>query len=97
MENVMGRQSTRPPLILSHETSRYLMMVAFSPREPLPRVARAKVLLAYASGSGISVISKNFQMNRPRIARIIDQALRMGIYESLEERRGRRERDPRSA
>ncbi len=79
----------RSPLILNNETIRHLMMVAFSRKEPETRALRAQVILAYASGTRISTISKCLELNRPRIYRFLDQALGMGVLESLEERRGR--------
>ncbi|MBP1626410.1 MAG: hypothetical protein H6Q00_885 [Holophagaceae bacterium] len=89
----MGRHSMRSPLILSSETISHLMMVAFSPQEPEPKSVRARVILAYAGGARISTISRHLQLNRPRINRILDQAMGMGVLESLKERRGRGERN----
>lgn len=50
---------------------------------------RARVLLDYADRIRVSQIVERHGLNRPRVQRIIDQALRLGVLQSLEERRGR--------
>ncbi|WP_005037601.1 hypothetical protein [Holophaga foetida] len=85
----MGRHSMRAPLILDDKARKQLIEIAYSPRETESRITRAKVLLAYAGGSRVSMIVKYLHINRPRVIRIIDQALSMGVVASLEERRGR--------
>ncbi|MBP1626384.1 MAG: integrase [Holophagaceae bacterium] len=85
----MGRHSMRAPLILDDKTRQYLIAIAYSQRESESRITRAKVLLAYAGGSRVAMVVKYLRVNRPRVVRIIDQALAMGVLESLEERRGR--------
>ena len=85
----MGRPSKRPPIELNSDEIRHLLNIASSPCETGIRRARARVLLAYAKGMRISAMVEQFQMNRLRIVRFIDQALTLGVPESLKERRGR--------
>ena len=85
----MGRPSKRPPLELSSDEISHLLRITSSPCETESRRIRAMVLLAYAKGTRVSAMVEQFRINRLRIVRCIDQALTLGVLESLKERRGR--------
>ena len=52
---------------------------------------RARILLAYADGSGASAIASEQDMNRPKVDRCIDKGLQIGALAALSDlpRKGR--------
>jgi transposase len=85
----MGRNPIRAKLVLDAETRSKLESIAKSRTEGQTRIERAKVLLAYHAGKGVTALAQTFQTNRPKIERILNRALEMGALASLEDRPGR--------
>src|SRR5207237_3311659 len=52
-------------------------------------IERARILLAYAHGAGVSEIARTQRTNRPRVERTIDKALQIGAVPSLHDLAGR--------
>jgi hypothetical protein len=79
----MPFQRKRPPLSLSEEHRNELCGIQSSRSEPVHRVERAQILLAYADGESVSAIARTLQTNRPKVERCIDKALHLGVLASL--------------
>jgi len=84
----MGPYATPEPLELDDLTRRELARLASSPHVPEPKVVRACVLLAFADGMKVAAVARRYQIHRTRVIRIVRQAQEMGVFTSLEERRG---------
>jgi len=79
----MPFKSQRAKLNLSSEDSEMLSLVANSRTEPLSRVQRAQMLLAYHRGMSISAIARLLNTNRPKVERHVSKALDLGIRVAL--------------
>lgn len=77
--------SERATLILSVLEQEELTAVSHSRSEPLGRVQRAKMLLAYASGETISSIARRLHTNRPKVERCVDKALQLGTKTAMKD------------
>jgi len=85
----MPFRSTRAKLVLTPEVESRLGTVARSHSEPVQRVERASILLAYAAGESVSAIARRLATNRPKIERCVDKALQLGPLAALEDLPGR--------
>ena len=87
----MPFQSRRAPLKLDGDTRVKLEQISRSRTEPHHRVARASMMLEYASGASVSGIARALTTNRPRVERCLDKALQMGPLSALSDmpRQGR--------
>lgn len=81
----MPFQSGRAPLELTADVRATLETISGSRSEPVYRVTRATMLLAYASGETIASIASSLGANRPKVERCIDKALRLGALAALED------------
>lgn len=83
--------SRRDSLVLSDDLRARLESVSRSRSESAQRVERARILLAYADGSGASAIASEQDMNRPKVDRCIDKGLQIGALAALSDlpRKGR--------
>jgi transposase len=79
----MSRTSSRAKLILDEAKRTDLRAIASSRTDPLREVQRAKILLRFSDGIGISQIKKELKVSRPTIYKCIDKALRMGVDSGL--------------
>ena len=88
----MAFKRTRSELKLSKESKEELSRIVCSRTEPVRRVERAKMMIAYEEGKTISAIARELGTNRPKVERCVDKALQFGALEALEDlpRRGRR-------
>jgi len=78
----------RPRLLLTQEERELLEGVKQSGGAP-GRIERASMVLAYADGETISAISRHFDVSRPKVQKLIDRVIELGLVEALE--------DPRNA
>jgi len=85
----MPFKSTKPQLALTDETAKMLHSLSNSRTEPVQRVERARMLLAFAGGATISAIANQFKTNRMKVERCINKALQLGIAMSLDDLPGR--------
>lgn len=81
----MPFQSQRALLAFDEDTRAILDTISRSRSEPLHRVERAKMMLAYADGETISAIARSLHTNRPKVQRCIDKALQLGAVTALED------------
>jgi transposase len=81
--------SKKPQLTMAQETSLILQGVSNSRTEPMQRVERARILLAFACGETISAIARQFGTNRMKVERCINKALQLGAIASLDDLPGR--------
>lgn len=81
----MPFQSRRAPLELAADIRAALETISRSRSEPVHRVTRAAMLLAYASGATISSIARSLGADRQKVGRCIDKALRLGALAALED------------
>lgn len=83
--------SQKAKLSMSPELRNDLVVLSRSRTEPVQKVERAKILLAYEAGKSISAIARSLKTNRPKVERCINRALQWGILASLTDlpRRGR--------
>ena len=79
--------SRRAPLELSPQVRATLEGICRSRTEPIRRVERARILLAYASGDTVSGIARTLGANRPKVERCLNKALQFGPLASLEDLR----------
>lgn len=75
--------SKKEHLVLSAKEKVELAKISSSRTEPASNVERARILLAYASGTHISAIARQFHTNRPKVERCINKALEFGALFSL--------------
>jgi transposase len=86
MEVSMARKSQRAALVLAPEQTRMLKELAASRSAPAREVERAKVLLGYAAGTGITELQRGLGFSRPMIYRCIDKALAGGVQMGLKDK-----------
>jgi len=85
----MPFKSKKPQLAMSDETAKMLHGLTNSRTEPVQRVERARILLAFAGGATISAIAQQFGTNRMKVERCINKALQLGVAASLGDLPGR--------
>lgn len=85
----MPFKSKKPRLAMTDETAEMLHSLSNSRTEPVQRVERARMLLAFAGGATISTIAQQFGTNRMKVERRINKALQLGVAASLEDLPGR--------
>src|SRR6266851_3314460 len=81
----MPFQPTRPCLLLADDVRVKLMSICVSRTEPVSRVERARMLVAYSDGETVSAIARRLRTNRPRVERCIDKALQVGPLAALDD------------
>ena len=79
----------RPELRLAAAIRAALAAWSQSRTEPVRRVERARMMLAYADGESVSAIARRLATNRPKVERCIDKALQLGALAALEDLPGR--------
>src|SRR3990172_2988441 len=79
----------RAKLVLTSEVQESLVALSGARKEPVHRVDRARILLAYAAGESVSSIARDLGTNRPRVERCIDKALELGPIVALGDLPGR--------
>jgi transposase len=79
----------RAKLVLTPAVQEALATLSHARKEPVHRVDRARILLAYASGESVSSIARKLGTNRPRVERCIDKALELGPMVALADLPGR--------
>jgi transposase len=84
-EAIMARKTGRAPLTLSDDNRKTLTVLSGSRTAPAREVERAKVLLHYANGAGISTIMRQVGVSRPAIYKCIDKALAAGVQVGLKD------------
>lgn len=77
--------SRRAPLDLSPEVRSTLETIHRARTEPVRRVERARILLAYASGDTVSAIARALGTNRPKVERCLNKALQFGALAALDD------------
>lgn len=77
--------SERAKLVLSGLEQEELTTVSRSRSEPVSRVQRARMLLAYASDETISSIARRLGTNRPKVERCVDKALALGVKAAMQD------------
>lgn len=81
----MPFQRKRANLSLNTAAQASLERISCSRTEPVRRVERAKILLAYAAGATVSALARRLHTNRPKIERCVDKALQLGPLAALED------------
>ena len=64
--------SQKAKLSMSPELRNDLAVLSRSRTEPVQKVERAKILLAYEAGKSISAIARSLKTNRPKVERCIN-------------------------
>ncbi len=82
-------ESKRARLELTLEARQQVEDLAHSRTEPAQRVARARMMLAYADGQTISAIARELGTNRPRVETCVAKALELGALAALADLAGR--------
>jgi len=82
----MATTSKRRKLILSLEQRQTLEQAAQSRTRPQREVQRAQILLRYASGQSITVISRALSASRVAVYKWIDRALAVGAETALRDK-----------
>lgn len=85
----MPFKSQKPRLVMTDDTTKMLRGLSHSRTEPVQRVERARMLLAFAGGATISAMAQQFATNRMKVERCINKALQLGVAASLEDLPGR--------
>jgi len=90
----MPFKRVRAKLVLNVLEQEELAAVSHSRSEPVSRVQRAQMLLAYASDETVSSIARRLRTNRPKVERCVDKALQLGVKAAMKDlpRSGRRAR-----
>ncbi len=81
--------SQKAPLTLPQEIKAQLSDISRSRTEPVRRIERARILLAYESGQSVSAIARTLSTNRPKVERCINKALEFGVLAALDDLPGR--------
>lgn len=81
----MPFKSKKPALKLKRKIRKELKVIARSRILPAMHVERAKVLLCYARGWGVSAICKSLGLKRGKVYRCINKALSFGIDSALDD------------
>ena len=74
----MPFKTVKQGLVLTLPQREELERIVRSRSEPIQRVERAKIVLAYAAGESVSAIARKLGTNRPKVYRCIDKALEVG-------------------
>ncbi len=85
----MPFQSQKEPLQLTEKERKHLRSLSNSRTEPLQRIERARMLLAYGSGETVSAIARKLKTNRVKVYRCINKALELGMEAALKDLPGR--------
>ena len=85
----MPFHSKKPQLTMTQETAAILHGVSNSRTEPMQRVERARILIAFAGGNTISGIARQFGTNRMKVERCVNKAIQLGVMASLDDLPGR--------
>jgi transposase len=85
----MPFKSKKPRLAMTNEIAKMLHRLSNSRTEPIQRVERARILLAFAGGTSISAIAQQYGTNRMKVERCVNKALQLGISGALEDLPGR--------
>ena len=85
----MPFQSKKPQLTMTDMITKMLQGLSASRTESLQRIERARILLAFASGSTISAIARQLGTNRMKVERCVNKALQLGVIASLDDLPGR--------
>jgi transposase len=86
LEAAMTRKTQRAELRISDQERADLERLAGSRTAPRREIERAKILLRYASGEGISAIQQVLGISRPTIYKCVDKALATGMPSGLKDR-----------
>ena len=81
--------SQKAKLEFIEEVQKDLERISHSRTEPIQRIERAQILLAYSDGATLSDITRRFATSYPRVDRCINKALQMGALLSLKDLPGR--------
>jgi transposase len=81
--------SKKPQLKMTQETTTILQGLSNSRTEPMQRIERARILLAFAGGDTISAIARQFRTNRMKVERCVNKAIQLGVMASLDDLPGR--------
>ena len=81
----MPFERVRARLVFSGQEREELTVVSHSRSEPVSRVQRAQMLLAYASDETISSIARRLRTNRPKVERCVDKALQFGVKAAMKD------------
>lgn len=79
----------RAQLLLTADVREALSALSQARTEPVRRVERARILVAYCEGESVSSIARRLSINRPKVERCIDKALGLGATAALEDLPGR--------
>lgn len=79
----MPFQGSRAKLDIGTDARAELERIVRSRTEPVRRVERARMLLAYADGDTVSGIARTLGTNRPKVERCLDKALQFGALAAL--------------
>lgn len=82
----MPRMTGLPPLNLTDEQTQTLKTTLQSRTKPMREVQRANILLNYADGVSISVLSQQLKVSRPTIYKCITKALAAGVEAGLKDK-----------
>lgn len=85
----MPFKKVKQGLVLTLPQREELERIVRSRSEPIQRVERAKIVLAYAAGESVSAIARKLGTNRPKVYRCIDKALEVGVLTALQDLPGR--------
>lgn len=81
----MPFKPVRAKLVLNVLEQEELTAVSHSRSEPVSRVQRAQMLMAYASDESISSIARRLGTNRPKVERCVDKALQLGVKAAMKD------------
>jgi|SRR5665213_789674 len=81
----MAEKTSRAPLVLSEDESRYLQDLSQSRSASVREVERAKILLAYSRAEPLLRISKSVGVARETVYKCVDKALAMGVAAGLKD------------
>jgi transposase len=81
--------SRRSNVQLSPEIKQELVVLSVSRTAAAQRVARARMLLAYAGGHSVSRIARDLRTSRPTVERCLNKALQLGVRAALDDLPGR--------
>jgi len=84
-EAIMAGKTKRAALVLTPEQETMLKGLAGSRTAPVREVERARVLLGYAEGTGITDLQRRIGLSRPAIYNCIDKALAAGVRMGLKD------------
>jgi transposase len=85
----MPFESTKPKLVIPVETLNKLVIISNSRTEPIRRVERARIIIAFNSGISISEIARQLKLNRVKVNDCLNKALQLGPEAALDDLPGR--------